>query len=201
MPGPSCIEAYAIISADGMIADAAGHMPDALKIEADQAFFQAGLDRAAVIVHGRNSNEGGPHAAQRRRLIATRRVPALAPAPTNPKALLWNPAGASLAEAWSALGAPEGMLAVIGGAEVFDLFWTPGYDAFHLTRVAGTRIPGGRPMFSGLASDRSPEDVLAEHGLRPDDTQLLDAAAGATLVTWRPSTIRGRDAAAASARR
>ena len=66
MPGPSCIEAYAIISADGMIADAAGHMPDALKIEADQAFFQAGLDRAAVIVHGRNSNEGGPHAAAQR---------------------------------------------------------------------------------------------------------------------------------------
>ena len=36
MPAPSRIEAFAIISADGMIADAAGHMPDALKIEADQ---------------------------------------------------------------------------------------------------------------------------------------------------------------------
>ncbi len=38
MPAPSRIEAFAIISADGMIADAAGHMPDALKIEADQKF-------------------------------------------------------------------------------------------------------------------------------------------------------------------
>ena len=35
MSAPSRIEAFAIISADGMIADAAGHMPDALKIEAD----------------------------------------------------------------------------------------------------------------------------------------------------------------------
>ena len=42
MPAPSRIEAFAIISADGKIADAAGHMPAALKIDADQEFFQAG---------------------------------------------------------------------------------------------------------------------------------------------------------------
>src|SRR6476659_5393995 len=59
MPAPSRIEAFAIISADGMIAGAAGHMPAALKIEADQQFFHAGLDRAAVVVHGRRSHEGG----------------------------------------------------------------------------------------------------------------------------------------------
>ena len=55
MPAPSRIEAFAIISADGMIADAAGHMPDALKIEADRKFFLSGLDRAAVVVHGRGA--------------------------------------------------------------------------------------------------------------------------------------------------
>ena len=42
MPGPERIEGYAIISADDMIADADGHMPDALKVEADQQFFHAG---------------------------------------------------------------------------------------------------------------------------------------------------------------
>ena len=94
MPAPSRIEAFAIISADGMIADAAGHMPDALKIEADQQFFHAGLDRAAVVVHGRRSHEGGPNAARRRRLIVTSRVPRLAPAPAYPHALFWNPIGA-----------------------------------------------------------------------------------------------------------
>ena len=91
MPAPSPIEAFAIISADGKIADAAGHMPEALKIDADQEFFHAGLDRAAVVVHGRHSHEGGPNAAQRRRLVVTSRVGSLAPAPAHPNALLWNP--------------------------------------------------------------------------------------------------------------
>jgi hypothetical protein len=44
MPAPSRIEAFAIISADGMIADVDA-MPDALKVEADQQFFHAGLTR------------------------------------------------------------------------------------------------------------------------------------------------------------
>jgi dihydrofolate reductase len=185
MSGPTSIEGFAIISADGMIADAAGHMPDALKIAADQEFFYAGLDRAAVVVHGRRSHEGGPQADRRRRLIVTRRVGALAPASAHPQALLWNPAGASLAQAWAALGAPDGMLAVIGGAEVYELFWEPGYDAFHLTRAARARLPGGRPLFRELAGDRTPEDVLASHGLHPDEAQALDPAADVTLVTWR----------------
>ena len=185
MPGPTRVEGFAIISGDGMIADAAGHMPDALKISADQEFFYAGLDRAAVVVHGRRSHEGGPQADRRRRLIVTRRVGALAPASTHPQALLWNPAGASLAQAWAVLGAPDGMLAVIGGAEVYELFWEPGYDAFHLTRAARVRLPGGRPLFRELSSYCTPEDVLASHRLRPDETRTLDAAAGVTLVTWR----------------
>ena len=186
MPGPSRIEGYAIISADGMIADAAGHMPDALKIKADQAFFHAGLDRAAAVVHGRRSHEGGRNADRRLRLIVTRRVRGLAPSPNHPKALLWNPAGASLAEAWSALRPMEGTLAVIGGADVFELFWdavgdAPGYDAFHLTRAQGL-IPGGRPVFLEVTPDRFPEQVLASHGLRPRETRVLER--GVTLVTW-----------------
>jgi dihydrofolate reductase len=185
MSGPTSIEAFAIISADGMIADAAGHMPDALKIAADQEFFYAGLERAAVVVHGRRSHEGGPQADRRRRLIVTSRVGALAPAAAHPQALIWNPAGASLAQAWAALGAPDGMLAVIGGAEVYELFWRPGYDAFHLTRAAQVRLPGGRPLFRELSGSRAPEDVLASHGLRPAEARVLDSAAGATLVTWQ----------------
>jgi dihydrofolate reductase len=185
MSGPTSIEGFAIISADGMIADAAGHMPDALKIPVDQEFFYAGLDRAAVVVHGRRSHEGGPLADSRRRLIVTHRVSALAPASTHPQALLWNPAGASLAQAWGALGAPGGMLAVIGGAEVYELFWDVGYDAFHLTRAARVRLSGGRALFRGLAGDHTPEDVLAGHGLRPGETRILDPTADVTLVTWQ----------------
>jgi dihydrofolate reductase len=186
MSAPSRIEAFAIISADGMIADAGGHMPDALKIEADQEFFHAGLDRAAVVVHGRRSHEGGPNAARRRRLIVTSRVARLAPAPAYSNTLLWNPVGASLAEAWGGFGSPAGTLAVIGGADVYTLFWDIGYDAFHLTRVAQARIPGGHPVFRDLSPSRTPEDVLAGHGLRPGETKMLDPAAGVTLVTWGP---------------
>ena len=63
MPGPSRIEAYAIVSADGMLADANRRIPDSLKVEADQKFFHSALDRAAAVVHGRHSHEGGPDAA------------------------------------------------------------------------------------------------------------------------------------------
>ena len=51
-------EGYAIVSADGMIADADGHMPPALQNPADARFFSEALDRAAVLVHGRHSHEG-----------------------------------------------------------------------------------------------------------------------------------------------
>ena len=78
------------------------------------------------------------------------------------------------------------MLAVIGGADVYELFWEQGYDAFHLTRVARAFLPGGRPVFRELALNRTPEEVLARHALRPGPTILLDAAAEATLVTWAP---------------
>ncbi len=178
------IEGLAIVSADGMIADAQGVQPDALKVEADQRFFYDALDRAAAIANGRHSAEGGPAAARRRRLILTRRVAALAPDGGNDKALLWNPSGASLREAWTALGAPEGTLAVIGGTNVFGLFLELGYDAFHLSRVAGARLPGGRPVFPGVPATE-PEALLTGRGLKPGPEQVLDRSAELTLVTWR----------------
>ena len=185
MPGPSSIAGYAIVSADGMLADANRRIPDSLKIEADQKFFHNALDRAAAVVHGRHSHEGGPGAARRHRLIVTRRIAALSPDTRHPNSLLWNPKGASLEEAWALLGVPAGPLAVIGGPDVYGLFLDIGYDKFHLSRVAGVRIPGGRPVFPGIGPRRSPEDVLASHGLKPGAERVLDQAAGATLVSWR----------------
>ena len=156
MPGPSKIEAYAIVSADGMLADANRRIPPALVVEADQKFFHGGLDQAAAVAHGRHSHEGGPRADARYRLILTSKVDAPVPARTRPKALLWNPKNASLADAWAMLGAPPGMLAVIGGPEVYELFLDIGYDEFHLSRVANVRIPGGRPVRSAPQRAGSP---------------------------------------------
>jgi dihydrofolate reductase len=183
MPRPERIEGYAIISADGMLADAAGVMPPSLKIEADQRFFHGSLDKAAAVVHGRYSHEGGANAAARPRLIVTRRIPGLAPHPENPNAVLWNPAGAAFAEAWKMLGVTGGLLAVIGGTEIFGIFLDIGYDAFHLTRADHVRLPGGRPVFPQVPAS-TPEDVLRSRGYRAADMRLLDEEKAVQLVTW-----------------
>lgn len=185
MPRPTSIEGFAIVSADGMLADADGHMPKSLLVEADQAFFQDSLDRAAVLVHGRHSHEGrSPRADKRRRLIVTTRVATLADDKSHPHALLWNPNGASLADAWAGLGAPDGMLAVIGGTDVYGMFLAIGYDKFHLSRAPHVRLPGGRPVFPEVGPDRTPEDVLASHGLKAGPRHVFDATLGVALVTW-----------------
>ncbi|HML06646.1 MAG TPA: dihydrofolate reductase [Xanthobacteraceae bacterium] len=166
-----------------MIADSKGAMPDAIRNEADQRFLQAALDRAAAVVHGRHSHEGGSRAARRNRLILTRQIDSLAPDPSHPHSLLWNPAGATFAAAIDALGVGAGVLAIIGGTEVFDLF-LPLYDAFHLSCAAHARIPGGQPLFAEVGPHSTPQDVLARHGLRPGPPRALDAAAAITLTTW-----------------
>jgi dihydrofolate reductase len=123
MTHPLRIEGYAIVSEDGMLANAAGIMSDSLKFEADQHFFERGLNGVDVVVHGRHSHEQQPRSYLRRRLIVTSQVPAIAADPSNEKALFWNPAGASFEEALALLGTPEGsIIGVIGGKEVFGMF-------------------------------------------------------------------------------
>ncbi len=177
------IEGYAIVSADGMIADANGVMPDSLRYDADQQFLQSSLDCAAVVIHGRHSAEAGPHAAQRKRLIVTRQIAAVAPNSENASALLWNPSGATLEQALEAIGAIAGTIAVIGGPDVFGMF-LPLYDVFDLSRAERVTIPGGLPVFPEVGPNAAPEDVLARHGLKPGPRRDLDASAGVTVVTW-----------------
>jgi hypothetical protein len=56
MAQPLRIVGYAIVSADGMLADRSGQMPDALKIGADQRFFKSALNGVDAVVHGRHSH-------------------------------------------------------------------------------------------------------------------------------------------------
>ena len=60
----------------------------------------------------------------------------------------------------------------------------PLYDAFHLTRAAFAKIPGGQPLFPATSTHPTPEDALAAHGLKPGAAHDIDAAAGVTLTTW-----------------
>jgi dihydrofolate reductase len=186
MPGPRRIEGYAILSEDGMLANAAGIMPGSLKLEADRRFFERRLDGVDVVVHGRHSHERQPRSHLRHRLILTRRVPAIAVDPSNEKAMFWNPTGASFEEALAVLGTPDGRVGVIGGTQVFGMFLDR-YDNFYLSRAPGVRLPGGRPVFPEVPT-RSPEEVLAGHGLRRGQQQVLDAPKGLVMVNWRRSS-------------
>jgi dihydrofolate reductase len=186
MPNPLRIEGYAIVSEDGMLANAAGIMPSSLKFEADRQFFERGLDGVNVVVHGRHSHERQRHSHLRQRLILTRLVPTITADPSNEKALFWNPAGASFEQALAVLGRPDGRVGVIGGTEVFGMFLDR-YDNFYLSRAPDVRLPGGRPVFPEVAM-RSPEEVLASHGLHCGQQQVLDAAKGLVMVNWQRSS-------------
>ena len=175
-------EGCAIVSADGMLARTAGAHPPELIVEADQRFFAAKLDDADVIVHGRNSHEGQRNSANRKRLVATRKVATIAADPTDAHAVLWNPAGASIEDAAARLGVRYGLVAVIGGTEIFDLFLDR-YDVFWLTVAPRVRFGGGVPVFSGVL-EAGADDVLRQHGLQPTETRMLDAAQDIVLTKW-----------------
>ena len=181
MGWPQRIEGYAIVSREGMIATADRVMPPGLKIDADQRFFHGSLEHAAAVANGRHSNEGGPLAGARPRLVLTRRIPTIAAHPTNSKALLWNPAGSSFEEAWDRLKV-DGVLAVVGGPDVFGQFLDIGYDLFFLSH-APANIPHGRPVFPGVP-EKTPEALLAEHGMVPQAVQVLDEASHVTVTQW-----------------
>jgi hypothetical protein len=177
------IDGYVIVSGDGMLANADHMMPDELKFEGDKRFFTAALDRADLIVHGRHSYEDQPNSARRKRIVVTRTVGAIAPDPSNPNAVLWNPAGAAFEAACDFAGVRSGKAAIIGGPDVFGMFLDR-YDTFWLSQAPRVRLPGGEPCFPGVP-EHSPQDILAAHGLAPGDAQILDSADGVSVTPWR----------------
>ena len=177
------IDGYVIVSADGMLANADRVMPDELKFEGDKRFFTAALDHADLIVHGRNSYEDQPNSPRRKRIILTRTIRSIAPDPSNPRATLWNPAGASFETACDRAGVHSGTIAIIGGPEVFQMFMDR-YDTFWLSQAPHVRLPGGEPCFPGVPG-HSPQEILAAHGLRAGESQMLDSADGVSVTPWR----------------
>ena len=180
------IDGYVIVSADGMLANAAHVMPDELRFEGDKQFFTAALDRADLIVHGRHSYEDQPDSPRRKRVIVTRSIAAVAPDPSNPKVTLWNPAGATFEAACDHAGVHSGTAAVIGGPDVFGMFMDR-YDTFWLSQAPRVRLPGGEPCFPGVP-ERSPQAILAAHGLKAGEAQTLDPAGGVSVTPWRRVT-------------
>jgi hypothetical protein len=149
---------HAIVSADGMIADAEGLMPRQLRNDADWALFQAALDAASVVVVGVREfiTDGRDH-------LAT----------------LFNPESMAVADVLDAAGLPDGVIAVTGGRRVFDHFLRQ-YDEFMLAEVNGFVLTGGIPCFS----DGHPRTVLAATGMMPVEHKVIDAENGVTLTRW-----------------
>jgi hypothetical protein len=177
------IEGYVIVSAEGMLANAAHVMPDELKFKGDKRFFTEALDRADLIVHGRHSFEDQPNSPKRARIWVTRKIAALAPDPSNPKATLWNPAGAPFEAACERAGVNSGTVAIIGGPVVFGMFLDR-YDTFWLSHAPKVHIPNGEGCFPGVPA-QSPQAILAAHGLKAGEAQILDAADDVTVTPWR----------------
>jgi len=167
---------HAIVSADGMIADAAGLMPQPLRNDSDFRLFQEALDQASLVVLGREGHLRHPNPG-RRRLVFTSGTSGLAADGNDRLATFYNPAALPLADALVQLKVPPGIIAVTGGKRVFDHF-APLYDEFQLAEVNGFVLPGGIPCFSA----GHPRYVLAAKGLLPASTELIDAENGVTLT-------------------
>ena len=166
-----------------MLANADRVMPDELKFRGDQEFFNAGLDRADLIVHGRHSFEDQPNSPKRKRIILTSATAALSPDPSNPNATLWNPAGASFEQACERAGVRSGTAAIIGGPAVFGMFLDR-YDTFWLSEAPHVRLPGGEGCFVDVPA-RTPQEVLTSHGMKAGAPYVLDAAHDVTVTPWR----------------
>lgn len=177
------IEGYAVVSREGMIAEADGSFPQAIKIPADHEFYQDSVARAGGVVNGKHSAEGGPLEGARKRLILSRSADGVAPHPTKANAMLWNPKKASFDAAWKKLGA-NGTAAIVGGTEVFGLFLDEiGYDTFYLTQAEAS-VPDGRPVFPGVGANLTAQEALRRKGYKLGRTRVLDAATNTVLEEW-----------------
>ncbi len=173
-------EGHAIVSADDMIANAAGDMPEVLHHPEDQKLFQAALDRAALIVLGRRSHEAAPNPHHRLRMVMTSGVADL---DRTDEAWWWNPEGIGLEQALAEVVPGGGTIAIPGGQGAFDYFLRSGFDAFHLSRRAGARLPGGVPLFSQCRDGVTADDALADVGLVSDRPESLGS--DVSLTIWR----------------
>ena len=77
----------------------------------------------------------------------------------------------------------SGTVAIIGGPDVFGMFMDR-YETFWLSQAPHVRLPGGEPCFPGVPR-HSPQEILAAHGLKPGEAQILDRAGDVSVTPWR----------------
>jgi hypothetical protein len=58
------------------------------------------------------------------------------------------------------------------------------YDTFFLSLAPKVRLPDGRPCFPGVPQ-RSPQQILAAHGLNAGEALVLDRTEEVSVTPWR----------------
>jgi hypothetical protein len=179
---PTEIQGYAIISDDDRIAAADGLVPLSLRNEQDWRYYQNALARSDLIVFGHRSHIAEPNERGDQRLVISSKAAGLE---RRADAWWWNPESVSWPEVAKRLLPLGGEVAAPGGQGVFDLFLGIGFDAFHLSRAHGVRLPGGRAIFSACDAGVAAEAVLAGAGLRVIERIALDPEHGVEMNVWR----------------
>jgi hypothetical protein len=179
---PIEITGYAIVSDDDKIAGADGLVPPSLRNAKDWDSYQRALAGSDLVVFGHRSHDFEPNTRGDRRLVVSRGAAGLE---QRADAWWWNPARMSWAEVAKRLLPHGGSVAVPGGQGVFDQFLKIGFDAFHLARAHGVKLPGGQSVFSASDAGQSAEDVLTKAGLGLSEKIPLDPEHGVEMNIWR----------------
>ncbi len=176
-------EGYAVVSADGFIADADGVMPDALKFEADWDYFQAALDDADITLIGRHTHEAAPNLKKRHRLVFSTRTGELTR--ENATTFWIDPGKADPCRAIAELFGPSAKVAVVGGRAVFDwVLSNPGFSTFHLSLAHHVRLGRGQTIFKGANDLSAALSLLNDHGLTLKHRSWFDRQNGLELLVY-----------------
>lgn len=175
---------YAIVSADGLIADDKGCMPEALCFEADWAHFRSELDQADIMLLGRHTHELSPNVTGRRRLVVSRGVRAVI---QENEATWWvNPKEVTPAAAVAVVMGTEAKVAVAGGTGVYGwILEESSYDVFQLSVAHNSRLGSGRPLFDNIENLDGIFAIFETKGLHAVERFWLDEAAALELLTFR----------------
>ena len=174
---------YAVVSADGFIADQLGRMPDSLRFEADWAYFQAALDAADVTLLGRHTHEAAPNLKGRCRLVVSRGVRAVI---REDDRTWWaNPREVTPASAIAVVAGTGAEVAVVGGTGVFGWILEEGrYQEFHLSVARHVRLGSGRPLFDEIDGIDKATTLLERNGMTIRRRSWLDEDAGLELLVF-----------------
>ena len=177
-------DGYAVVSADGFIADTKGDMPNSLKFDADWVYFQTALDRADLTLIGRHTHEAAPNVKARQRLVFSKRVSGFI---RENETTSWvDPGKVDPNAAITELFGRGCHVAVVGGQGVFDwVLSNPGFSEVHLSVAHRVRLGRGQKMFSAAPDLDTVLSLLETQGMALEHRAWFDRKEGLELLVYR----------------